>query len=152
MKKYLAELIGTFSLVFCGTGTIIINELYGGCISHVGIAITFGLIVTAIIYSFGKISGAQINPAVSIALAITGELQKRILPYILFQITGAFLASGLLKVLFPKSINLGATLPSGSQWQSFVLELILTCILMTVIFKVTKNKVTSRFAGIAIKV
>ena len=151
MKKYIAELLGTFALVFCGTGAIIINELYGGSVSHVGIAITFGLIVTAMIYAFGEISGAHINPAVSIAFAITGDLHKKdILPYILFQIIGAFLASGLLKLLFPLSLNLGATLPAGSQWQSFVLEVILTFILMVVIFRAPKNKETSKFAGLAI--
>src|SRR5438128_1656671 len=70
MNKYVAEVIGTFALVFCGTGAIVINQQYGGAVTHVGIAITFGLIVMAMIYSLGDISGAHINPAVTIAFAI----------------------------------------------------------------------------------
>ncbi len=72
MKKYLSEFLGTFSLVFCGTGAIIINEVSGGTITHVGISIVFGLIVMAMIFSFGKISGAHMNPAVTICFSVLG--------------------------------------------------------------------------------
>lgn len=152
MKKYLAELIGTFALVFCGTGAIIINQETNGTISHVGIAATFGLIVMCMIYTFGEISGAQLNPAVTLGFAISGRFDKKeVLPYIGSQIAGAFLATLLLKYLFPMNPNLGATLPAGSPMQSFVLEIILTYLLMLVILNVSQgSKETGLFAGIAI--
>jgi aquaporin Z len=151
MKKYVAEFIGTFALVFSGTGAIVINDLYGGVVTHIGVAITFGLIVTAMIYAFGEISGAHINPAVTVAFGLNGKLNKKeILPYILSQLGGAFLASGVLKLLFPASLNLGASLPAGSEYQSFTLEFILTYILMMVILRVSGNKETSKFTAIAV--
>lgn len=152
MRKYLAELIGTFALVFCGTGAIIINQESGGVITHVGIAITFGLIVASMIYSIGDISGAHLNPAVTIAFWVAKEFPaKEILPYIVSQAVGAFLASLTLKYLFPANNLLGATLPSGLPLQSFILELILTFFLMFVILHVAKgSKEQGMFAGLAI--
>ena len=92
MKKYLSEFIGTYGLVFCGTGAIIVNDLTGGTISHLGIAITFGLIVMAMIYAFGEISGAHINPAVTIAFWFSGRFAGReVAPYIIAQLFGAIL-------------------------------------------------------------
>ena len=118
MRKYIAELIGTFALIFCGTGAIIINQESGGAITHVGIAITFGLIVTTMIYTIGDISGAHLNPAVTIAFCIAKEFPiKDILPYIVSQGVGAVLASFTLHILFPTNIELGATLPAGSDLQ-----------------------------------
>ena len=144
-KKYLAEAIGTFALVFCGTGAIVINQQSGGVITHVGIAITFGLIVAAMICSIGDISGAHLNPAVTIAFWLAKTFPaKEILPYILSQGFGAFIASFILKFLFPANNTLGATLPSGSPMQSFVLEFILTFILMFVILNVAKGKQRTR--------
>ncbi|MDZ7878800.1 MAG: aquaporin [Saprospiraceae bacterium] len=152
MKKYIAEFIGTFALVFCGTGAIVINQETNGAVSHVGVAITFGLIVMCMIYTFGEISGAQFNPAVTLGFALAGRFDKKeVLPYIGSQIAGAFLASLILKFLFPNNANLGATLPAGSQMQSFVLEIILTFLLMLVILNVSQgSKETGLFAGIAI--
>lgn len=152
MKKYLAEFIGTFALVFCGTGAIIINQETQGSITHAGVAITFGLIVMCMIYAFGSISGAQFNPAVTVGFALSGRFDKKdALPYIGSQIAGAFLASLILKFLFPINQNLGASLPAGSSMQSFVLELILTFILMMVILMVSQgSKEIKPFAGIAI--
>jgi aquaporin Z len=152
MKKYLAESIGTFALVFCGTGAIIINQQSGGAVTHVGIAITFGLIVTAMIYAIGDISGAHMNPAVTIAFWIAKEFPaKEILPYIISQAAGAFMASGILKLLFPGNEYLGATMPAGSDMQSFILELILTFLLMFVILHVAKgSKEQGMFAGLII--
>lgn len=151
MKKYLTELIGTFALVFCGTGAIIINDLTGGAISHVGVAMTFGLIVMAMIYAFGNISGAHINPAVSIAFAFTDRFEKkRLIGYLVAQILGGFLASGILRFLFKEHSNLGATIPFGSWEQSFILEIILTYFLMIVILFVSQNKSVTQFAGVAV--
>lgn len=152
MKKYIAELTGTFSLVFCGTGAIVIDQQTNGQVGHIGIAITFGLIVTAMIYTFGGKSGAHINPAVTIAFSLANLFPKKeILPYILSQISGAFIASALLKLLFPANLNLGATIPAGPDLQSFVLEIILTFILMLVIlFTSQGSKETGTMAGLAI--
>jgi len=152
MRKYIAEMIGTFALVFCGTGAIIIDQQTNGQIGHVGVAITFGLIVTAMIYALGDISGAHINPAVTIAFSLAGLFKRNeILPYLLFQILGAFIATALLKLLFPSNIDLGATLPAGAQSQSFILEAVLTFILMLVVlFTSQGSKETGTMAGIAI--
>ncbi len=152
MRKYLAEIIGTFALVFCGTGAIIINQESGGTITHVGVAITFGLIVAAMIYTVGDISGAHLNPAVTIAFWIAKTFpSKEIVPYIISQAIGAFMASFTLKFLFPNNSLLGSTIPTGSPMQSFVLELILSFILMFVIIHVAKgSKEQGMFAGIAI--
>ena len=139
MKKYWAEFLGTFMMVFTGTGAIIINDLYGS-VSHLGIGLTFGLVVMAVIYSIGSISGAHINPAVSIAFWVSKRFEtKEVLPYIGFQLLGAFLASLFLKVMFPEHKFLGSTVPVDSWQQSFVLEFILTFILMFVILLLSKG-------------
>jgi aquaporin Z len=152
MKKYLAEAIGTFALVFCGTGAIIINQETSGSVSHVGIAITFGLIVMAMIYALGDISGAHLNPAVSIAFTLSGRFAvKQLVPYILSQFAGALSASMVLRYLFPENELLGTTLPSGTAGQSFIFEFILTFFLMLVIINVaTGSKEQGMFAGLAI--
>ena len=152
LKKSIAELIGTFALVFCGTGAMIIDQQTNGAVTHVGVAITFGLIVMAMIYALGNLSGAHINPAVTLAFAIAKRFPlKEIAPYIVAQLVGAFLASCVLKFLFPQNASLGTTLPAGSEMQSFVLELILTFFLMLVIINVAHgSKEQGMFAGIAI--
>jgi aquaporin NIP len=152
MNKYLAEFIGTFALVFCGTGAIVIDEQTHGSVTHVGIAITFGLIVMAMIYSLGNISGAHFNPAVTIAFTIAGTFKlKQVLPYIISQLAGALVATTTLQYLFTTNETLGATLPAGTEMQSFVLEFILTFFLMLVIITVaTGSKEQGMFAGLAI--
>jgi len=152
MKRYAAEAIGTFALVFAGTGAIVINEVSNGAITHAGIALTFGLVVLAMIYTVGDISGAHLNPAVTIGFWAARRLPRReLIPYVLSQSFGAFAASGLLRVLFPQNKLLGATLPAGSEIQSFTLELVLTFILMLTILNVsTGAKEKGITAGIAV--
>ena len=113
MKKYVAEAIGTFGLVFAGTGAIVVNDVSNGTITHVGIAITFGLIVMSMIYAIGDVSGAHINPAVTIGFWAAKRFEGRhVVPYIASQCIGALAASALLRVMFLEHPNLGATLPA----------------------------------------
>lgn len=139
-KCCVAEFIGTFVLVFVGTGAIIINALTGE-ITSMGIALTFGFTVAILIYCLGNVSGAHLNPAVTVALTLTGKLEpKKTLPYIASQLLGSILASLTLLFLFGKVGNLGATQPRYGWQQSFVLEFILTFILMFVIMAVIMHK------------
>jgi aquaporin Z len=139
-KRLAAECFGTFALVFAGTGAIVIDEVTAGGVSHVGIALTLGLIVLAMIYSLGDISGAHINPAVTIGFWAARRFDARkVLPYVASQGIGAILASVTLLLLFPANINLKATIPAGSPLQSFILELILTALLMFVILGVSTD-------------
>src|SRR5580658_9671280 len=110
MKKLVAEFIGTFALVFAGTGAIVINDVSSGNITHVGVALTFGLVVLAMIYAVGDISGAHLNPAVTSAFWLSGRFAgQQVLPYVLAQCLGAIAASGILLYLFPMHTTLGAT-------------------------------------------
>ncbi len=151
MKKLFAEFLGTLGLVFAGTGAIVVND-QTGALGHAGVALTFGLIVLAMIYCFGDVSGAHMNPAVTIGFAAAGRSGWRTVPgYITAQVLGALAASGLLKFLFPANAHLGATLPAGSAMQSFVLEIVLTFFLMLVVLSVsTGAKEKGVTAGIAI--
>jgi aquaporin Z len=152
VRKYAAEIFGTFGLVFAGTGAVVIDAVTSGGVTHVGIALTFGLIVMAMIYAVGDVSGAHLNPAVTLGFLLAGRLPGRcVLPYIVSQLIGAFLASLTLLILFGNHASLGATLPVGSAWQSFGLEAVLTAILMFVILCVsTGPKEVGTMAGIAI--
>ncbi len=152
MRRFLAEAMGTFALVFCGTGAIVIDHISGGGVSHVGVALTFGLVVMAMIYALGDVSGAHLNPAVSLGFAVARRLEARLLaPYVLSQLCGAMAASLTLLWMFGNVAGLGATTPAGSDWQSFALEAILTGILMFVILCVsTGSKESGTMAGIAI--
>jgi aquaporin Z len=137
-RKFLGELIGTYAMIFAGTGAIVINAESGGAITHLGVALTFGLIVLAMIYTLGDVSGAHMNPAVTLAFAAAGLFPfTAVLTYLAAQFSGALLASLTLHFLFPQSANLGATLPAGAPMQSFVLEVILSAILMFVILNVS---------------
>lgn len=149
--KLTAEFLGTFALVFAGTGAIVINDVTGS-VTHVGIALTFGLIVLAMIYSFGDVSGAHLNPAVTTAFWVAGRFPGAAVgPYVAAQCAGALAASGLVRALFPAHATLGLTAPRGSDAQSFVLEVVLTFILMLVILNVsTGAKEKGITAGIAV--
>jgi aquaporin Z len=151
-KPFLAEFIGTFALVFAGTGAIVVNDVAGGAVTHVGIALTFGLVILAMIYTVGDISGAHFNPAVTSAFWLAGRFPAGlIIPYVASQCLGALTASGVLRFLFPSDLMLGSTQPAGTEMQSFVLELILTFLLMFTILNVsTGAKEKGVTAGIAI--
>jgi len=151
MKKCGAEFIGTFALVFAGTGAIVIDDM-SGAITHVGIALTFGLVVLAMIYAIGDISGAHLNPAVTLGFFAARRLPGRtVFPYVGSQLLGALAASGLLRGLFLQHPTLGATMPAGPKMQSLILEIVLTAILMFVILNVsTGAKERGITAGIAI--
>jgi aquaporin Z len=140
MKRFAAELCGTFALVFAGTGAIVVNDVSGGVVTHVGISLTFGLIVLAMIYTFGEVSGAHLNPAVTLGFWVAGRFETRsVTPYILSQCLGALLASVLLLLMFPHHPTLGATRPTGSALQAFVFEAVLSWLLMLVILSVSTN-------------
>lgn len=154
MKKEIAEFIGTFSMVFCGCGAMTINEITGGSITHVGVAITWGLIVMTMIYAFGEVSGAHFNPAVTVAFAFAKKFEWKAVPtYVIFQTLGAFFAITLLWVLFPESKSFGHTHPADGfePYKAFILELILTFFLMVVIINVsTGSKEIGTMAAIAV--
>lgn len=151
MRKYVSELIGTFALVFVGTGAAVVNELRDGAITHVGIALAFGLTIMVMIYSVGEISGAHFNPAVTVAFWLTGKFPaKEIAPYLGAQFIGALLGSALLRLLLPAN-TLGETVASVGSGNAFVLEIILTFLLMFVISNVALgSNVQGMFAGVAI--
>lgn len=151
-KPAIAELIGTYLLVFFGTGAIVINRIYDGVIGHLGIAIAFGLVVLAVIYAIGEISGAHLNPAVSIAFFVAKRMSLgQTVKFCFAQIIGAILASTTLILLFPETLTLGETLPSGSIIQTFIMEFILSFALMFVIINVsTGSKEQGVVAGLAI--
>jgi len=154
LAPYLAEGIGTFGLVFAGCGAIVIDTLSKGQITHVGVGLVFGLIITVMIYSLGHISGAHFNPAVTLGFVVARHFPvKRLFGYWLAQYSGAILAAGCLRLLFGTVANLGTTLPmgSGGAWQSFGLEALLTFFLMFVIMAMaTDTRAVGQAAALAI--
>jgi len=149
-KKLFAEAIGTFCLVFAGTTAIIVDR--SGAVSPLGVSLTFGLVVFAMIASLGNVSGAHINPAVTIGFYCAKRFSGRlVVPYILSQCCGAILASVVVHLLFPTDASLGTTVPSGSAVQSWMLEVLLTAMLMFVILGVsTGSREQGGTAGLAI--
>jgi aquaporin Z len=152
MRWFAAEAFGTFCLVFAGTGAIIVNDQFGHAVTHVGIALTFGLVILAMIYALGDVSGCHLNPAVTIGFFVSGRFAAgKVVPYIVAQCVGGILASVLLRLMFPAHPTLGATVPSGVVLQSWTMEFILTWMLMVVILGVsTGPKETGVLAGVAI--
>jgi MIP family channel proteins len=152
MHRLAAEFVGTFGLVFAGTGAIIVNTVTEGTVSHIGTGLTFGLIIMVMIYAFGHVSGAHFNPAVTLAFAAGRHFPWLMVPrYWAAQLAGGITASLVHRALFGDVANLGATLPSGSASQSFGLEIVLTLILMVVITAVaTDTRAVGQAAAIAI--
>ncbi|HAX74491.1 MAG TPA: aquaporin [Cyanobacteria bacterium UBA11372] len=152
-EEAIAEGVGTFILVFAGTGAVMVNQVSNGAVTHLGISFVFGAVVAALIYGLGHVSGAHFNPAVTLAFWASGFFPKsKVLPYILAQSVGAIAASGILLITLGKVANLGATLPLKDNWfQSFILEIVLTFILMLVILgSGLDRRAHIGFAGIAI--
>jgi aquaporin Z len=152
MQKYTAAAIGTFALVFAGTGAIVVDDLFGGSLTHLGVALTFGLVVTTMIYAVGDVSGAHLNPAVSIGFWLARRLPAReVPPYVVSQCVGALAASSLLRLLFRGHGTLGATAPSVGLLSGFVLELVISFFLMFVILGVASgSKERGIMAGISV--
>jgi MIP family channel proteins len=149
-----AEGIGTFGLVFAGCGAIMIDTLSGGTITHVGVGLVFGLIITVMIYAFGHLSGAHFNPAVTLAFVLVRHFPlRRLIGYWCAQLGGAILAAGCLQLLLGNVAHLGATVPEGvgGAWQSFGLEVLLTFFLMIVIMAMaTDTRAVGQAAALAI--
>ena len=152
MQRYISEFIGTFALVFVGTGAIIVDDVYDGVITHVGVALAFGLTIMVMIYAVGEISGAHFNPAVTVAFVVTGKFPVAdVVPYVASQVAGAICASVLLRFLLPAHPNLGATVASVAVPNAFVMEIVLTFFLMFVISNVALgSKEQGLIAGLAI--
>ena len=148
----MAEAMGTFCLVFLGCGAIAVNDLHGNPLGHVGVCLVFGLVVMAMIYSVGNISGAHLNPAVTIGFYAAGRLRfERVWPYIAGQCIGALVASLFLRLLFREHATLGGTLPPGGWLPAFAMEFVLSFILMFVILNVSTGHMEKGImAGVAV--
>jgi MIP family channel proteins len=151
LRSLLAETIGTFALVFAGCGAIMVNAKTGQ-LGHIGVAITFGLVIMAMIYAVGHISGAHFNPAVTFAFSLSRQFPwRRAGLYWIAQLAGALTAAALLRGSLGNIAHVGATLPSGSKGQSFLWEVIMTFFLMFVIMAVaTDTRAVGEAAAIAI--
>ena len=154
MKRsiFTAELVGTFMLVLFGCGAIVADQSAAAGLGNIGISLVFGLVVMAMIYAVGNVSGAHLNPAVSIAFAVAGRLGWRRVPlYLLAQFSGALLAALILKGIFPPNDTLGATLPSVALPIAITVEVVLTFSLMFVILNVASgHKEKGIMAGVAV--
>ena len=151
-RALLAEFIGTFALVFAGCGAIMSDATSGGALGHVGVCLTFGLVVAAMIFATGHVSGAHLNPAVTIAFAATGAFPWRKVPgYVVTQAVAATLASFALSGLLGQVASIGATSTSLGLGAAFALEAIMTFFLMFVITSVaTDVRAQGHHAAVAI--
>ncbi|KAJ4981504.1 hypothetical protein NE237_032341 [Protea cynaroides] len=153
LQKLIAELLGTYFMVFAGCSSIVVNVIKDGQITFVGISVVWGLVVMVMVYSLGHISGAHFNPAVTIAFATCGRFPwKQVPAYAITQLLGSILASGTLRLLYGGEENhFFGTTPTGSKMQSFVLEFIISFYLMFVISAVsTDNRAIGELAGLVV--
>ncbi|KAL5707381.1 Aquaporin NIP1-1 [Ranunculus cassubicifolius] len=153
LQKLIAEVLGTYFVIFAGCASVIVNLSKDKVITFPGISIVWGLVVTVMVYSVGHISGAHFNPAVTVAFATCGRFPwKQVPAYICAQVVGSTLASGTLRIMFGGRHDLySGTLPSGSDFQSLVIEFIITFYLMFVISGVaTDNRAIGELAGLAV--
>lgn len=151
-NRYMAEGMATFALVFAGCGAIVVDQAFSGVVGHVGVSFAFGLVVMAMIYAVGNISGAHLNPAVTLGFMFAGRLERRVVvPYIASQVAGGLAAALLLRFLFPQNASLGATVPAVGPLRAFVMEVILSFILMFVILNVSTGHMEKGImAGVAV--
>ncbi|KAF5736272.1 hypothetical protein HS088_TW14G00410 [Tripterygium wilfordii] len=152
-QKLMAELVGTYFLIFAGCASVTVNKDFEGVVTLPGISIVWGLVVMVLVYSVGHISGAHFNPAVTIAHATCKRFPwKQVAPYVLCQVIGSTLAAGTLRLLFSgHQDQFAGTKPAGSDLQSFVIEFIITFYLMFVISGVaTDNRAIGELAGLAV--
>ncbi|KAL5707555.1 hypothetical protein ACHQM5_018445 [Ranunculus cassubicifolius] len=152
-QKIIAEVMGTYFLIFAGCGSVAVNKIYGGTVTFPGICVVWGLAVMVMVYSLGHISGAHFNPAVTITMAIFRQFPaKEVIPYILAQVAGSTLASGTLVLIFEVEMeDYFGTIPVGPNWRSFILEIVITFLLMFVISGVaTDSRAIGELAGIAV--
>lgn len=152
-QEMTAEFFGTFILVFAGCGALMVDSITGGAITQVGVGFTFGAVVAAMIYCFGHISGCHINPAVTLAFWVCGvHPTRKVPPYLAAQVLGAVAAAAVLRWSLGDVARLGATLPLNGNWQqAFVLEIVLTFILMLVVCGSGLDQRSPKgFAGVAI--
>ena len=155
LQKALSEFTGTFALVFFGTGAVVVNTAYSAAgsepIGHLGISLTFGSIVALMVYMFGPISGAHINPAVTLSFWLKRQISAMdSLFYVVAQFAGAFVASLSIHILFPEDRNLGMTTISVLEWKAFALEVFLTFMLMITIFRILAVESNRLLTGVVI--
>ncbi|EYU44580.1 hypothetical protein ABFS82_08G066400 [Erythranthe guttata] len=152
-QKVVAEIIGTYFVIFAGCGSVVVNKLYGETVTFPGICVTWGLIVMVMIYTVGHVSGAHFNPAVTITSALFRRFPWKEVPlYIIAQLMGSILASGTLSLMFDVTEKAYfGTLPVGSNGQSLAIEIIISFLLMFVVSGVgTDSRAIGEFGGIAV--
>lgn len=152
VKKVGAEIIGTFFLMIAGCGSVVVDKKSDGSITHLGVSLVWGMVVMIMIYSVGHISGAHFNPAVTLAFATTRKFPLINIPgYIGAQVCASIGAAYVLRLLFGEVAHMAATVPTGSDMQSFVLEIFITFLLMFVVSAVaTDTKAVGEMAGLAV--